>query len=403
MQEPAFNARIFGSELRRYRKAMGWTARQLALLYSEEIGREDDPIDPTFIYHLEAGEMLVDKARRAILARIVDMPLALAGISALAPQSAVKLFTTSPVDIKEYTSTLEAYAATWQTGTTYKVAKDIRTRVNTLEKAALYATANRSELIDLLCGYQILAADVVAEQHPGTAASLLGQTVTLAKQEGLNNFYVHALRQRAQTGISQFELTRNPATLRQSLTDFQATEAIQGGVSGFYQGLVNVRRGLVYAYTAKDKTQFKTALTIIDAAYNQVDKQPDDPRIAARVDLERWRLNRVSAYLYSPLGSPALALGELEELEREQPNTSPRRSVHRNILFSEAYLLLENYPMAIAHAQAALEVTTSSYMDTLSSRLEGIHRTLRNSPYGTDPDTARFGVALLKAQRPELF
>ncbi len=403
MQEPAFNARIFGSELRRYRKAMGWTARQLALLYSEEIGREDDPIDPTFIYHLEAGEMLVDKARRAILARIVDMPLALAGISALAPQSAVKLFTTSPVDIKEYTSTLEAYAATWQTGTTYKVAKDIRTRVNTLEKAALYATANRSELIDLLCGYQILAADVVAEQHPGAAASLLGQTVTLAKQEGLNNFYVHALRQRAQTGISQFELTRNPATLRQSLTDFQATEAIQGGVSGFYQGLVNVKRGLVYAYTAKDKTQFKTALTIIDAAYNQVDKQPDDPRIAARVDLERWRLNRVSAYLYSPLGSPALALGELEELEREQPNTSPRRSVHRNILFSEAYLLLENYPMAIAHAQAALEVTTSSYMDTLSSRLEGIHRTLRNSPYGTDPDTARFGVALLKAQRPELF
>jgi hypothetical protein len=403
MQEPEFHAHIFGSELRRYRKAMGWTARQLALVYSEEIGREDDLVNPTFIYHLEAGEMLVDKGRRAILARIVDMPLALAGISAVASQSAVKLFTTSLVDAKEYASTLEVYSATWQAGTTYKVAKDIRTRVNSLEKAALYATANRSELIDLLCGYQVLAADVVAEQNPGAAATLLGQTVDLAKQEGLHNFYVHALRQRAQTGISQFELTRDPAMLKQSFADFQATEQVQQSVSEFYQGLVNVRKGLVYAYTAPDKSKFTAALKVIDSAYHLVGQESDDPRIAARIDLERWRLNRASAFLYAPLGSPALALAELEELERDQPNTSPRRGVHRNILFSEAYLLLDNYPMSIAHAQAALEVTTSSYMDTLSSRLEGIYRTLRNSPYGTNPDTARFGVALLKAQRPELF
>jgi len=102
---------------------MGWTARQLALLYSEEIGREDNPVDPTFIY--------------------------------------------------------------WRNASWY--------------------------------GYQILAADVVAEQNPVAAASLLGQTVVLAKQERLQNFYVHALRQRAQTGISQFELTRDPAILKQSL------------------------------------------------------------------------------------------------------------------------------------------------------------------------------------------
>ncbi len=403
MQEPEFNARIFGSELRRYRKAMGWTARQLALLYSEEIGREDNPVDPTFIYHLEAGEMLVDKGRRAILARIVDMPLALAGINMVASQSAVKLFTSSSVDVKEYASTLETYAATWQTGTTYKVAKDIRMRVNQLEKAALYAATNRNRFIELLCGYQILAADVVAEQNPAAAASLLGQTVVLAKQERLQNFYVHALRQRAQTGISQFELTRDPAPLKRSFLDFQATEQVERGVSTFYQGLVNVRKGLVYAYTAPDKNKFTAALKIIDSAYNLVDQPSDDPRIAARVDLERWRLNRASAFLYSPLGSPTLALAELEELEREKPETSPRRSVHRNILFSETYLLLDNYPMSIAHAQAALEVTTESSMDTLSSRLEGIYRTLRTSPYGTDPETARFGVALLKAQRPELF
>jgi len=64
MQEPEYHAQIFGRELHRHRKAMGWTARQLALLYSEGIGREDAPIDPTFIYHLETGEMLFDKVGR---------------------------------------------------------------------------------------------------------------------------------------------------------------------------------------------------------------------------------------------------------------------------------------------------------------------------------------------------
>jgi hypothetical protein len=140
---------------------------------------------------------------------------------------------------------------------------------------------------------------------------------------------------------------------------------------------------------------------VLDEAGSQINQQPDDMRGAARLDLERWRLNRASAYLYSLLGSPALA--ELEELEREQPNTSPRRSVHRNLLFSEAYLALNNFPMSVAHASAALETTTKSYMDTLSSRLEGVYRSLRNSPYGSNPETAHFGVSLLKAQRPELF
>lgn len=202
MQEPKFNAQLFGSELRRYRKAMGWTARQLALVYSEEIGREDAPVNPTFIYHLEAGEMLVDKARRAILARIVGMPLTLAGVSALASQSATHLFHHSSVNIKEYASTLEAYSITWQAGTTYKFAKDIRTRVNTLEKAALYTTTNRTQLIDLLCGYQILAADVVGEQNTSVAAALLGTTIKLNKKVYIASMFTRLDSERKQVSIN---------------------------------------------------------------------------------------------------------------------------------------------------------------------------------------------------------
>lgn len=403
MADTDFDAVTFGRELRSHRKALGWTARQLATVYSEEIGREDDPIDTSFIYHLEAGEMLVNKGRRAVLARIVDMPLALAGIAALGSQSTPHLFSSPSVDVSEYEATLQAYTGTWQAGTTYRVAKDIRRRMAALENVALYSTANRTQVINLLCEYQVLAADVVSEQNPVAAAALLGRTVTLSYQEKQYNLYVHALRQRAQTGISQFELTGDQTVLTQSLADFQATDAVQRKVSGFYQGLVNVRKGLVYAYTAKDTGEFTSALKLIDSAGNQIGQVSVDPNVAARLDLERWRLNKASVYLYAPLGSPALALAELNELERTLPTTSPRRSVHRNILFARAYLGSGNFPMATSYANAALEVTSRFNMDTLSAHLEGVYRSLRSSPYKNEADTAHFGVVLLKAQRPELF
>ncbi len=403
MQADDYDPVTFGRELRSHRKAMGWTAKQLALMYSEEIGRDDAPISPTFIYHLEAGDTMFDKGRRAVLARLVDMPLTLAGIAALSTQSTTQLFTSPVVDVREYEETLRTYSATWQAGTTYKVAKDIRNRVRALENAALYSGSNRSSVTNLLCEYQVLAADVVAEQNPQGASTLLGKTVTLSYQEKQYNLYAHALRQRAQTGMNQFELTGDQSVLTQSLADFQATEAVQKHVSPFYQGLVDVRRGVVLAYTAKDEGEFKTALTIIDGVGSQIGEVSADPNVAARLDVERWRLNRASAYLYSPQGSPALALAELEELERALPTASPRRSVHRNILFAKAYLGVKKFPMAIAYGQAALEVTSQYNMDTLSAHLEGVYRALRNSAYGNESDTAHFGVALLKAQRPELF
>ncbi len=403
MQADDYDAMTFGRELRSYRKSLGWTAKQLALMYSEELGRDDEPISPTFIYHLEAGETLMNKGRRAILARLVDMPLALAGIGAISAQSTTHLFASPAVDAREYEQTLQLYTGTWSEGTTFRVAADIKKRVAALENAALYSTSSRPTLVNLLCEYQVLAADVVAEQDPAAASRLLGKTVMLSYQEKQYNLYAHALRQRAQTGISQFELTGNQAVLTQSVADFQATEAIQKNVSQFYQGLVNVRKGLVYAYTAKDSRDFTAALKIIDAAGSQIGNVAADPHVAARLDVERWRLNRASAYLYSSQGSATLALAELEELERALPTASPRRSVHRNILFAKAYLGTKNFPMASAYANAALEVTSKFNMDTLSAHLEGVYRSLRVSEYGSEPDTAHFGVALLKAQRPELF
>jgi hypothetical protein len=403
MQE-GFHAQVFGAELRRGRKALGWTAAQLALLYSESIGREDNPVDVSFILHLEAGKsMLVDKGRRALLARLVDMPLALAGVGLLADHT-TNPFAWKKVDTKEYTTMLEMYCSTWQQGTTYKAVKDINNRLRSLERATLYSySPEKVAMTELLCGYQMLAADVAAEQIPGAANQILTQTINLSKEVNLYNTYAHALRQRAGAIIDTFEQTRDYSLLTGALTDFQAAEAVHKQVSPFYQGMVDIRRGLVYSYLAKDKDEFTNGLKIIDNASKQIDKKSEDKRVAARLDVERYKLNLASAYLYSPQGSPKLALERLNELVDIKPVTSPRRGVHRDLLFAETYMALKNYPRAVASAEAAVEVTSSHAMDTLFNRLENVYRSLRNSPYGKEPDVARLGVQILKAHQPELF
>jgi tetratricopeptide (TPR) repeat protein len=402
--QEGFHAQEFGAELRRCRIALGWTAKQLALLYSEAIGREENPVDVSFIFHLEAGKnMLVDKGRRALLARLVDMPLVIAGAGLLMSGS-TNPFALVKVDTKEFTHALEVYCDTWQQGTTYKAVKDIRNRLRSLERATLYSfSPEKAQMTELLCGYQMLAADVAAEQMPGAANQILTHTVSLSQEVGLYNTYAHALRQRAGASIDTFEQTRNYDVLTGALTDFQAAEAIQSRVSPFYQGMVNIRRGLVYAYLAKDKGEFTRGLNIIDQASKQIGKQSDDKRVAARLDTERYKLNRASAYLYSTQGSPQQALKELNELVNEKPGTSPRRGVHRDLLFAETYMAMNNYPMAVASAEAAVEVTSSNGMDTLFNRLEVVYRSLRNSSYGKEPDVARLGVQILKARQPELF
>src|SRR6266498_1715808 len=131
-----YDVKKFGAELRKCRVALGWTGKQLALLYSEAIGREENPVDVSYIFRLEAGkDMLVDKGRRLVLARLVNMPLAVAGLGLLASEPATNPFTWEPVDTKEYATTLEFYCDTWQQGTTYKAVRDIRKRIRSLERA----------------------------------------------------------------------------------------------------------------------------------------------------------------------------------------------------------------------------------------------------------------------------
>ncbi len=126
----------------------------------------------------------------------------------------------------------------------------------------------------------------------------------------------------------------------------------------------------------------------------------DDVRIVARLDYERYMLNRSAAYLYSPMGNPALALAELKELERWCPESRGKsRLAERNRLFAEVYLATKNYPMAAAHLEAALESASLGEV----SRLIEIHAQFKKTSYWNDPEVGRLAVKINQIKYPHLF
>jgi hypothetical protein len=142
----------FGCELRTQRLKLGWSASQLSECYAEFVGREESPPDPTFIYHIERGTTMIGLERRAILASLLGMPLALAGIHELP-------FSTT-LDVSEYTQALEVYCGKLRNGTIQQEAGAIQERIDRLEAASFHESREEKKaLVELFGFYQILQAE----------------------------------------------------------------------------------------------------------------------------------------------------------------------------------------------------------------------------------------------------
>src|SRR5579864_3765203 len=170
-----YNPLVFGRSLHAHRLKLGWSASQLCELYSGFVGREDSPPGPTFIYHIEGGTTMVSQERRAILASLVGMPLALVG--------ATQHDSATPIDISEYTQALELYCNKWREGPLRQEAVTIEVRTNQLQAVALQASgAEKRRVLELLGFYQILCADAWGGQQSARGYSILSSTIEVAKE-----------------------------------------------------------------------------------------------------------------------------------------------------------------------------------------------------------------------------
>jgi transcriptional regulator with XRE-family HTH domain len=386
-----YNALEFGEQLRYHRLRLGWSAQKLAELYSEFVGREDSPPSPTFIYRVESGETKLELTRRVILASLVGMAL-----------PTLLEETSGRVDVSEYTEFLELYCRKWYQGTLNQEATTIQERTRQLGDAAFNAFGQeKKKLFELFGFYQILHADALWKDKPARGYDILSSTIEIARQEALPLLYVHALSQRAGIVENKFEVTKDPRSIQTASDDYANAVQERKGLSSSYSSLFEIRKGAVDAYIARDQTEFLSAIRLMSHGANQIGASSDDVRIVARLDYERYMLNLTKAYLYSPGGNPRIALAKLNELDRCYPIPKGKhRLTTRNIYYANAYLAISNYPLAVAHLEAALE--SASGTDEIGILVD-IHTRLKNTSYWNDPDIGRIALKINQMKYPRLF
>ncbi len=391
----AYNSLAFGCSLRAHRHKLGWSAIQLSELYAEFVGREDSPPNVAFIYHIESGTTLVSQERRAILASLVGMPLALVDMT--------ERDHSMPLDTAEYTQALERYCdhIYRRDGTLKHERGAIEARTHQLEAAALEASGpEKRRLLELFGFYQIILAAALRGHQQALVCALLSSTIELAKEGDFPALLVSARIARAGRAMARFESTGNREVLQAAVRDINAALEEQDALPALYAGLLEVSRGRLSAYTAESRKAFTTALHAITKGSRSIGMSNPDKRIIARLDSEHCLLASASAYLYSPMGDALLGLKQLQELERTNPEArGKRRLVHRNQLWALAYLATGNYPMSAAHLEAAVENASEDCIDHLVS----LHTRLKNTSYGNDPDIGRLAVMLHQVKYPELF
>src|SRR5579884_1368503 len=193
----------YGAILRYFRLLMGWTAAQLASLYSEALGLDDDHlITPNWIIIMEnQNQVPLDEKRRWILARLLNIPPLLFGLDARSLTS--DLFTWEEVDVHEYRLTLERYARGWHTGSVFQAVSDIKRRVSNLHNKAPYAS-EKKEMLELLCSYLILLGNLAFNHmEPEASIDYFNKAVTVATQEKFYDLWAYALRQRGVVYLEQ--------------------------------------------------------------------------------------------------------------------------------------------------------------------------------------------------------
>ena len=123
---------------------------------------------------------MVSQERRAILASLVGMPLALVGLAERDQEP--------PLDILEYLQALEVYCDQYRLiGTLEQERAAIEERANHLEVGAgLSCVARRGRLLELLGFYHIVLAEAFRGHQQALASALLSSTIEIAKEEGFS-------------------------------------------------------------------------------------------------------------------------------------------------------------------------------------------------------------------------
>jgi hypothetical protein len=402
----------YGAVIRYTRTLHGINVDHVGVLYGKIAG--GSPVTGRHVQRMEQTDTFFPKdsnhTRRWLLARLLRVPpalIALVGINVSAIDEHSRgtpfLRTAQSVDIEEYYLKLKKY---WLDGHVGEGdTQDIQTRIDRLHDKVLYVDdKQQQEMIQLLCGYQLLIANIAHEQRDQVAAErYLTNAVILARDKECYELLVHALNRR-----QSFYLDTGKYTL--SLADFEMARSLGKYIPPQLQGKFFSGAGEAQARLAESKEDFILAMRYQDIASKKIGKfAPDNFLFLASFDEERYVLDRAATLMASPnkrLRSPQTSQDQVDHAiaksEMRFFRISNYRQAYRDLIQAKIFCDQGYYEVAATSAESALSALQDLKSTVHVDDIALLAHTLREKiPYSLEMGSLE--LELTRMQSPYLF
>lgn len=371
-----------------------------------------------------------EKTRRWVLAKLLQIPPVLLGVSSLAdllPQAhheqSLPIPTPSqapPFELKAYRQVLRRYMTNY-TKTDREAEGTIDQRVANMEQEILYGTwshLQRLQIVQLLCQYHLMAAGIAWDQQWYDAAVLrLNRAYQFAQNYELADTQAAILFKRGSVfeawGASyKDKLDFAPAQryLAWARNDFLAAQSLEKYLYPGLQGHIQLYLGVISSHLATHPSQLHQAIVEIGKAERFVGKDTAREDIYfVRLDEERYQLSVASAYTHAPTVIacyPKDARRALRNAWATRPTLTAQanREAFETILLAKSYFLEKEYERATEQAYEALAQAAAVHSKENVARVAALCDKLVLTDYGKKSVlVAELDVAITMAQRPELF
>ncbi len=401
----------YGDVLRFIRKFHGYELEYVAAVYGKVA--EGSPVTGRHILRMEQtdGFFPKDPKRRWVLATLLNVPPVIMAFLGIEPQNKKpsKAIVPSPstsIDIEEYYATLQAYQTeVGYAGGIANAVEDIKDRVDRLHDIVLYVgSLQKLQVIQLLCGYQLLLADIAQDQGCRKAAKrYLTNAMILAKEKHCGDLQAVALFRRE----AFFDDSGN---FQLALHDFEMARQLKLPMAPQVQGKMLGVASRSQTRLAQDNHDLFAALRCLDDAEKLVKPGANEDILFSTVfDQERYFLDRAAALMASPikkLRSPGKAQEYLTLAAKERVINSERarldRQAYSDLIQAKIYRDQGYYPVAAVAAEQVLltlkKLQSSVHTHEVADLFEDIKA---HYPHGIE--IASLELELMKVQQPYLF
>jgi tetratricopeptide (TPR) repeat protein len=403
-----------GNRLRDGRIASGLSADQAASAYGKAL--KGKPITRKAYLKMEEGYLPKDPKRRLILAGLFGIAPALLLSSDLLHSEPEQIQSNARKSKRGKTLNLIEYRAKLldaeQQGypSADEALQEAARRINALHNKIFYVSSQeREEMKLILCGYQTWYADIAREQgNYKLALDHFNMAITLAHQEGFTDFEAAAICQRGNLFLDQQKLKLALQDFQQAAS-FKTPDQLKGYILSL-QAVTQMRlaqtdKDKAAALRLMDETEVLATATIDEMLYQHINMCSFSPGRYLR-----FRANTLMVAPLKKLRSPDQAAEILDQLEQQdlmdgngEKRVNAYHQMECNLAYARIYRDQGYYPIVVTLLQDTLDLTQQVNSQVHLRSISNIYDDLKASNYGESVEMAMLGVAIMKAQYPQIF